>query len=70
MILLIDSYDSFTNNLAQLIKDTTNQEVIIVHNDAFQPNEYESFYTQIKQFFQYIVIGPGQGTHLTHKMLE
>lgn len=61
MILLIDSYDSFTNNLAQLIKDTTNQEVIIVHNDAFQPNEYESFYTQIKQFFQYIVIGPGPG---------
>ena len=61
MILLIDSYDSFTNNLAQLIKDTTGQEVIIVHNDAFQPNEYESFYTQIKQFFQYIVIGPGPG---------
>ncbi|KAI5959331.1 ABZ1 [Candida theae] len=61
MILLIDSYDSFTNNLAQLIKDTTNQEVIIVHNDAFQPHEYESFYTQIKQHFQYIVIGPGPG---------
>ncbi|KAI5970523.1 ABZ1 [Candida margitis] len=61
MILLIDSYDSFTNNLAHLIKDATKQEVIIVHNDAFKPDEYELFYTQIKQFFQYIVIGPGPG---------
>ncbi|KAI5955319.1 ABZ1 [Candida jiufengensis] len=61
MILLIDSYDSFTNNLASLIKNTTNQEVIIVHNDSFQPNEYEPFYNQIKKYFTYIVIGPGPG---------
>lgn len=61
MILLIDSYDSFTNNLAHLIKYTTKQEVVIIHNDAFQPQEYESFYTQIKQYFLYIVIGPGPG---------
>ncbi|KAI5965547.1 ABZ1 [Candida pseudojiufengensis] len=61
MILLIDSYDSFTNNLANLIKATTEKEVILVHNDSFQLNEYESFYNQIKNYFDFIVIGPGPG---------
>ena len=43
MILLIDSYDSFTNNLAHLLKESTGQEVITIHNDSFKPNEYETF---------------------------
>ena len=44
MILLIDSYDSFTNNLAHLLKESTGQEVITIHNDSFKPNEYETLY--------------------------
>lgn len=61
MILLIDSYDSFTNNLAHLLKESTGQEVITIHNDSFKPNEYETFYTQYLPLFQFIVIGPGPG---------
>lgn len=61
MILLIDSYDSFTNNLAHLLKESTGQEVITIHNDSFTPNEYETFYSQYLPLFQFIVIGPGPG---------
>lgn len=61
MILLIDSYDSFTNNLAHLLKENTNQEVLTIHNDSFKPEEYESFYEKYLPLFHYIVIGPGPG---------
>lgn len=61
MILLIDSYDSFTNNLAHLLKESTNQEVLTIHNDSFNPEEYDSFYNEYLSLFQYIVIGPGPG---------
>ncbi|KAI3405511.2 ABZ1 [Candida oxycetoniae] len=61
MILLIDSYDSFTNNLAHLIKNVTKKRVVIIHNDSFSPDEYESFFQQVKSHFEYIVIGPGPG---------
>ena len=61
MILLIDSYDSFTNNLSQLIIDNTGKEVITIHNDTFKPNEYEFFMEVYIPMFDYIVIGPGPG---------
>ncbi|CUM54362.1 unnamed protein product [Debaryomyces tyrocola] len=61
MILLIDSYDSFTNNLSQLIIDNTGKEVITIHNDTFKPNEYEFFMKVYIPMFDYIVIGPGPG---------
>jgi len=61
MILLIDSYDSFTNNLSQLIVDSTGKEVITIHNDTFKPNEYEYFMDVYIPMFDYIVIGPGPG---------
>ena len=61
MILLIDSYDSFTNNLAHLLRESTGQEVVTIHNDAYNPDEYEQFYTSILPLFEYIVIGPGPG---------
>lgn len=61
MILLIDSYDSFTNNLSQLVKDTTGKQVITIHNDTFKPDEYEFFLGNHLPNFEYIVIGPGPG---------
>lgn len=61
MILLIDSYDSFTNNLSQLVRDTTGKKVITIHNDTYKPAEYESFFTDFLPMFDYIVIGPGPG---------
>lgn len=61
MILLIDSYDSFTNNLANLVKVNAQQEVITIHNDAFGPEEYEDFVNNYLPKFEYVVIGPGPG---------
>ncbi|CAI5759260.1 unnamed protein product [Candida verbasci] len=61
MILLIDSYDSFTNNLANLLEDSTTQKVLTIHNDSFSPDEYEFFYGNYLKLFQFIVIGPGPG---------
>ncbi|KAG7661953.1 ABZ1 [[Candida] subhashii] len=61
MILLIDSYDSFTNNLAHLLKQNANQEVTTIHNDSFTPSEYEYFYNHFLPQFDYVVIGPGPG---------
>lgn len=61
MILLIDSYDSFTNNLSQLLIDNTGKKVITIHNDTFKPNEYEYFAQEFLPMFDYIVIGPGPG---------
>ncbi|CAK9441230.1 uncharacterized protein LODBEIA_P50990 [Lodderomyces beijingensis] len=61
MILLIDSYDSFSNNLARLIKESTGKEVIIIQNDSFAPEEYEQFFQECERFIEYVVIGPGPG---------
>lgn len=61
MLLLIDSYDSFTNNLARLLADSTGKEVVTIHNDTFLPHEYEYFYSQVLPLFEYVVVGPGPG---------
>lgn len=61
MLLLIDSYDSFTNNLARLLADSTGKEVVTIHNDTFQPHEYEDFYSDVLPLFEYVVVGPGPG---------
>ncbi|KAK6199392.1 para-aminobenzoate synthase [Scheffersomyces amazonensis] len=61
MILLIDSYDSFTNNLASLLRQTTHQKVITIHNDAFPPDQYDTFYNDYLSYFDFMVIGPGPG---------
>lgn len=52
MILLIDNYDSFTHNLAQLIE--TEQEVLVVRNDD------EKIY-QLAEHARAIIISPGPG---------
>lgn len=61
MILLIDSYDSFTNNLAHLVKDNAHQEVIVIHNDSFKPEEYDQFFNEYLPLFDFLVFGPGPG---------
>ncbi|MBO0466093.1 aminodeoxychorismate/anthranilate synthase component II [Enterococcus plantarum] len=53
MILLIDNYDSFTHNLAQLIG--TDQDVVIIRNDS---GDIFSLAEQADA----IVISPGPGT--------
>ncbi|EOH95685.1 hypothetical protein UAY_03111 [Enterococcus moraviensis ATCC BAA-383] len=53
MILLIDNYDSFTYNLAQLIGK--NQEVVITRNDSDDV-------LQLADKAEAIVISPGPGT--------
>lgn len=58
-ILLIDSYDSFTLNLASLIHQVTNAEVITIHNDSVAPEVLISKYLPL---FDAIVIGPGPGS--------
>lgn len=61
MILLIDSYDSFSNNLRDLLKTSTGKKVSTIYNDAFKPDEYESIFHTWISTFDYIVIGPGPG---------
>ena len=72
MILLIDSYDSFTNNLRLLIAESTGEEVITIHNDTFEPEQYSDFVKSYLPLFEYIVIGPGPGhpENTTSKTLE
>lgn len=57
-ILLIDSYDSYTYNLLQLLIDTLPAaEVIVVRNDQFDPCQIE----ELLRTFDFVVIGPGPG---------
>ena len=51
--VIIDNYDSFTYNLAHLIKEVGG-EVTIFHNDDFQLNELECF--------DKIILSPGPGS--------
>lgn len=61
MILLIDSYDSFSHNLRRLIEVNTGKEVSTIYNDTFTEDEYDvTFHNWIK-YFDYIVVGPGPG---------
>lgn len=61
MILLIDSYDSFSQNLRRLIEENTNKEVVTIFNDTFVPDEYEEAFENWIKYFDYIIVGPGPG---------
>lgn len=61
MILLIDSYDSFTNNLVRLISIHTGKKVTTIHNDSLSSSEYENFFQNALPKFEYVIIGPGPG---------
>lgn len=67
MILLIDSYDSFSNNLSRLITRTTGKNFISIYNDTFEEGRYEEFVEEYLPSFEYIVIGPGPGTPAKNK---
>lgn len=58
-VLFIDSYDSFTYNVVELIKEQREDiEVVTIHNDTF------ASYEELKPFlrlFDAIVVGPGPG---------
>jgi anthranilate synthase/aminodeoxychorismate synthase-like glutamine amidotransferase len=56
MIVLIDNYDSFTFNLAQLLETTTEERIEIVRNDACEPRQLLELEPKA------IVISPGPGT--------
>lgn len=52
-ILLLDNYDSFTFNIAHLIREVSGEEVIVKRNDAISPDE--------ALIFTHIVLSPGPG---------
>ncbi|CAI8496150.1 unnamed protein product [Pichia kudriavzevii] len=63
-ILLVDSYDSFTYNLRDLVRRATNAQVITIHNDSYDI-EKESDSVQLDTLVESvdaIVIGPGPGS--------
>jgi para-aminobenzoate synthetase len=57
MLLLIDSYDSFTYNLKALVERATNRHVVVVHNDQLTKDEL----LQYLPLFEAVIIGPGPG---------
>lgn len=63
-ILLVDSYDSFTYNLRDLIHRATNAHVITIHNDSYnldnetEKNELNHLISSVDA----VVIGPGPGS--------
>ncbi|RVD83280.1 uncharacterized protein DFL_007675 [Arthrobotrys flagrans] len=57
-ILLVDAYDSFSNNLAALIRLVTHAEVHTIKIDSHNNQQFRSFLKS----FDAVVIGPGPGT--------
>ncbi|KII94072.1 hypothetical protein PLICRDRAFT_36310 [Plicaturopsis crispa FD-325 SS-3] len=57
-ILLIDSYDSFTYNLASLCRQSIDCEVHIIKNDALTTSELLPHLP----YFDAVVVGPGPGS--------
>ncbi|TDL28063.1 para-aminobenzoate synthase [Rickenella mellea] len=58
-VLLVDSYDSFTHNLAALIVEAIpSSEVYIIHNDQLSSSEV----IESLQYFSAVVVGPGPGS--------
>jgi para-aminobenzoate synthetase len=63
-ILLVDSYDSFTYNLRDLLLRATDAHVITIHNDSFNlNNELErAELNHLLESVTAVVIGPGPGS--------
>jgi len=56
-ILLIDSYDSFTFNLKNLIEESTGDKVVTVHNDTLSADQLSKYL----DLFSAVIVGPGPG---------
>ena len=56
-ILLIDAFDSFTNNLASLLQETTGASICIV-KITIEPNEFQC----LLKHTDAVVVSPGPGT--------
>lgn len=61
MILLIDSYDSFSHNLRRLLETVTKHKVVVVQNDFVSKDEYMDCFSTWISKFDYLVVGPGPG---------
>ncbi|ODV98388.1 hypothetical protein PACTADRAFT_48162 [Pachysolen tannophilus NRRL Y-2460] len=59
-ILLVDSYDSFTFNLKNLVETSTGAKVYTVYNDSFN-FEDSSGLDKFLEKFDCIIVGPGPG---------
>jgi para-aminobenzoate synthetase component II len=55
LILVIDNYDSFTNNLIQYIRQVTEEEIIVKRNDQITIEQIEELHPD------YILLSPGPG---------
>ncbi|KAH3666268.1 hypothetical protein OGAPHI_004457 [Ogataea philodendri] len=60
-ILLVDSYDSFTYNLRELIERATGCAVFTVHNDSYQLPAEQDNLDRLISSVDAIVVGPGPG---------
>lgn len=58
-ILLVDSYDSYTFNLQELVARVTGAQVVTIHNDSIDAEELVS---KCLPQFDAVVVGPGPGT--------
>jgi anthranilate synthase/phosphoribosyltransferase len=56
MIVLVDHFDSFTYNLAQMLRETVAEEVRVVRSDAFAPADFDG------DGVSAIVLSPGPGS--------
>lgn len=63
-ILLVDSYDSFTYNLRDLVRKSTGAHIITIHNDSYSSDSSDDMeeLAQILDSVDAIVIGPGPGS--------
>ena len=53
-VLLVDNYDSYTGNIAQILWSATGDEPVLVQSDEVRPTDLGEF--------THIVLGPGPGT--------
>lgn len=61
-ILLIDSYDSFTNNLKHLVQTATGAQVLTIHNDSYTLPADERDLTHLISQVDAVIVGPGPGS--------
>lgn len=60
MLLYIDSYDLFSNNVIDKLKSVSEEEIIRIQNDSVIESEVKEFLETLS-YFSSIIIGPGPG---------